>query len=171
MKRYLPFIFPSIAVLIIIFLAIRWYNLSTSNPGQINEFAKGIDVESIAVDDVMFSAGVADMSRAELINPEGKSQGAIRYQIEDDKVKLSVLSSLPELDEGFYQVWFKEVGSDAVKKAFVLNYQKGGFIGTAAISKEVLPFEVLVTKEMDDDQSPEEKVLEAIIDEVEESEK
>jgi len=148
--------------LIVIFLAARWYNLNTKQ-GEINEFAQGVDVESLPVESIMPDLASPDMEKVDLLDSEDQAQGAVRYQIDDDKVKLSVLTYLPELESGFYQVWFKEIGSDAVKKAFVLTSQKGGFIGSAAISKEILPFEVLVTKETEDDQSPEEEVLKATL--------
>lgn len=163
MKKYLPFIFPSIAVLIVLFLAFRWYSLNTDKEGQINEFANGVEVESLDIEDVINGNGVVDMEKVDLVDNNGDSQGAVRYQIEDGKVKLSVMTSLPELREGKYQVWFKQINSDAIKKAFVLEYKKGGYLGNAAISSEVLPFEVVVTKEMEDDVYPEEMILNATI--------
>lgn len=169
MKKYLPFIFPSIAILIVIFLAVRWYNLNTSD-GQINEFAQGVDVETLSVDDVISGNQAEDLEEVELVDANSQPQGAIRYSIDDDRVRLSVMTYLPEPEAGFYQVWFKEVDSDAIKKAFVLSSQKGGYIGNAAISKDVLPFEVVVTKETEDDATPEEELLKATIEEVEMSE-
>lgn len=169
MKKYLPFIFPSIAVLIVIFLAVRWYNLNTSD-GQINEFAQGVDIESLSVDEIMSDTEAEDLQEVELVDQNEQPQGAIRYSIDNDKVKLSVMTYLPDLESGFYQVWFKEIDSDAVKKAFVLTFQKGGYIGNAAISSQVLPFEVVITKEDGEVVSPGEEILKAVINEAEMSE-
>lgn len=166
MKKYLPFIFPTIAVLIVIFLAIRWYNLNTSN-GQVNDFADDIEIESIEGDQVMVGEGVNDTSEAELMTPDGQSQGAVRYQLDDQKVKMTVMGSLPEITEGQYQVWLKQIDGEAMKKAFVLSQLKGGFIGSAAISREVFPFEVVVTKEIENDDQPEDFLLRAVLTEEE----
>ena len=163
MKKYLPFIFPAIAILIVIFLAVRWYNLNTDKKGQVNEFAQGIEVEDIDLQDIMAKNGAKDLEKVDLNDNEGKSLGSIRYQIENQKVQLSVLASLPELTAGRYQVWFKQVDSDAVKKAFVLSEAKGGFLGSAAISADVLPFEVVVSKELVDDNILEEIVLKGLM--------
>ena len=48
MKKLLPFVFPLVAVLVIIFLVFRWYRLNTTPQGDISQFGEGIEIENLA---------------------------------------------------------------------------------------------------------------------------
>ena len=90
--------------------------------------------------------------------------GRVRYELKDGRVKFSVYASLPELELGQYQVWLREPGSTVSRKAFVLEAGKGGYIGSAAISQEVTPFEVVVSKEVRPDDQMEVVILTGVIE-------
>lgn len=163
MKKVLPFVFPVAALLLVAFLAFRWYGQRTDRTGEISQFGEGVEIEELSsseLDSVI--KGVGDYKTVEL---EGGDDvlGGIRYEIADGKVTFSVSASLPELEEGVYQVWLKATDSEATRKAFKLEYAKGGFMGSAAISAETLPFEVLVSREMSEDDIIEDIVLRGVI--------
>jgi len=163
MKKALPFVFPVAALFLVAFLAFRWYGQRTEQTGEISEFGEGIEIEELSsseLDSVI--KGVGDFKTVELEGGED-GLGGVRYEIANDRVTFSVSASLPELEEGVYQVWLKAIDSEATRKAFNLEYAKGGFMGSAAISDETLPFEVLVSREKSDDDSLEEVVLRGVI--------
>jgi hypothetical protein len=163
MKKLLPFVFPAAAFVLVAFLAFRWYGNQIGSAGDIAEFGEGVEIEELTQverDRVMKGAG--DYKTVDL---EGADDvmGQVRYEMIDGKVRFSISASLPELESGFYQVWLKAVDSEAIREAFVLNFSKGGYLGSAAISEETLPFEVLVTQELVDDAAPETTVLKGFI--------
>jgi hypothetical protein len=163
MKKALPFVFPVAALVLVAFLAFRWYGQQTTRTGEISEFGEGIAIEELSnseLDSVI--KGTGDYKTVALEGGEDVL-GGIRYEIADGKVRFSVSASLPELETGMYQVWLKATDSEAIKKAFRLEYAKGGFMGSAAISEETVPFEVLVSREMSDDDTLEEIVLRGVI--------
>lgn len=182
MKRFLPFIFPSAALLVVLFLTYRWYSHNTAGIGQISEFAEGIEIEELT--DAQQSSvlqGVGDITTVTL-KPgtsvttqdgatsedsqeadQNSASGQVRYDIADGKIRFSVMAQLPLLDSGFYQVWLKAVDSDAVRRAFTLEMSKAGYIGSAAISQETLPFEVIISKEMSEANEPSNNLLQAVV--------
>ncbi len=169
MKKFIPFIFPAAAILIILILAFRWYSMRTSQTETPAPFAEGVEIENLTdTEENEVARGVGDYKSVEMSNSSENETdlGTIRYEIKDGKVRLSVLATLPELtDGGVYQVWFKEVNGEAIRKAFTLEMSKGGYIGSASISSEVLPFEVIVSKEMTQDDTLEETVLSGTVSE------
>jgi len=182
MKQFLPFIFPSAALLVVLFLTYRWYSHNTTGIGQISEFAEGIEIEELT--DAQQSGvlqGVGDITTVALkpgisqVTTEGgatnedsqteqsSASGQVRYDIADGKVRFSVSAQLPSIEAGFYQVWLKAVDSQAVRRAFVLEMSKAGYIGSAAISQETLPFEVIISKEMNEVNEPSNNLLQAVV--------
>ncbi len=149
MKKFLPFVFPFIAFLIVIFLAVRWYNSKTHRPdGQIPDFASDVKIEDLsqAQVDQMKNQSAKDEKTVEMTG-NSDVKGQIRYDIHDGKVFFSVYANLPQLTQGYYQVWLKQVDGDARRKAFQLQFTKSGYVGSAAIASSTLPFEVLVTQQ------------------------
>lgn len=165
LKQFLPFVFPTAAIILVIILGVRWYNLRNEQLGKISEFAEGIEIEDLTGTDRHTALnGVKDV---ETLNLEGEDEtaiGQVRYEFDQDKVKFSVTASLPESEIAQYQVWLKEVGGRAVRKAFALEMLKGGYTGSAAISDETLPFEVVVSKEMVDDELMEQVMLRGVLE-------
>jgi hypothetical protein len=195
MKRYLPYVFPAAALLVVVFLTYRWYSHNTTGIGQISEFAEGIEIEELSEQEQSnVTLGVGDIKTVTLKtesvssqgeNPQGDASmnedsqsevsakiaeivkaatGQVRYEIIEDRIRFSVSSTLPTLETGFYQVWLKAVDSDAIKKAFVLTMSKAGYMGSAAISAETLPFEVLVSYELEDTAQPTNTILKGIVE-------
>jgi len=165
MKKYLPYVFPSLAILIVIFLVFRWYSLNTKQTGEISKFAEGVEIENLSQTQAQETLnGAGDYKTEDLKSFDETSSGQLRYEVADGKVKFSVYANLPELKSGEYQVWLRDLNGKTSRKAFVLEDGKGGFMGSAAISSEVLPFEVVVSRENTTDNEIEEIILTGILD-------
>jgi hypothetical protein len=165
MKKFLPFVFPLIALVIVLFLGYRWYTArivrSEDKLPQVGEGMKIEDLSSEEADQLKNSA--KDMKSVDLKGESGtQGAGQIRYDIKDGKVVFSISADLPELVEGQYQVWIK-TGNDQPKRAFVLEMTKAGYIGTAAISADTLPAEVTISEEKKQDDTVEKVVLKGIL--------
>lgn len=163
MKKYYPYIFPVIALLFVVFLAFRWYRTSTQSNGEISPFGEGVEIENLSQEEAQrVLKGVGDFKSVELTG-DNDFLGQVRYEIQDEKIRFSVSADLPILEKGEYQVWLKEVNGEAKRKVFVLDYGKAGFIGSAAISAKILPFEIIVSQEMLNDEKLEEILLRGVI--------
>ncbi|MBD3279402.1 MAG: hypothetical protein GF390_01680 [Candidatus Pacebacteria bacterium] len=164
MKKFYPFIFPSIALLIVLFLAWRWYNLRTQRDSEISRLGEGVEIENLTeteLDRVMKGAG--DFKSVDLTAQEATNAGFVRYELKDGKVTFSVTADLPILETGVYQVWVKAAAQQQPSKAFVLEYGKGGYVGSASVDASNLPLEITVSKELRPDNTIEEVVLTGII--------
>jgi hypothetical protein len=127
----------------------------------------GVEIENLDPSEASnFLKGASDYRTVELDGEEGML-GEVRYEIKDERISFSVSAVLPQLSEGEYQVWLKEVDGEGMRKALTLEYLKGGYIGSAAISAETLPFEIVVSKEMTSDAELEEVLLKGVIEEQE----
>lgn len=164
MKKFVPFIFPLIALVIVIFLAYRWYSMNTpANKGEISDFGEGVTIENLSEDtQAAIIKGSPDLKTAAL-SGEGEVNGEVRYEIKDGKVRFTVMAELPKSGTGGYQVWLNKVGGSQRQKAFELVPGKGGYIGSAAIDEALLPFEVNVTKPGATSAAPGETVLKGVI--------
>lgn len=167
MKKFTPYVFPVIALLIVVFLLFRWYSDRTDTVTKPVEFGEGVEIENLSENELSsVLKGSSDVATVEMSaaaqesseTPESAT-GVIRYDIQEDKVLFSVLAQVPELDEGMYQVWLKQIDGEGMKKAFTLEMGKGGMMGSAALSTELLPFEVVVSKEMNANDDTVESVL------------
>ena len=165
LKQFLPFIFPSAAIVLVVILAFRWYRLRNDQIGKISEFAQGVEIEDLteAERDSALS-GVKDVETLTLESEQDSIVGEVRYELSDDKVRFSVAANLPDAEAAQYQVWLKEVNGQAIRKAFTLEMLKGGYTGSAAISAETLPFEVVVSKEMVNDNLMEQILLRGVLE-------
>ncbi len=182
MKRYTPYIFPAIVFVIVIFLIWRWYGLRAERAAQRLDFGEGVQIENLTDSERdAVKNGVGDVQTVELERPQPsettgdasesaeteeamkQATGVFRYEVQNNRVVFSVIAELPKPTEGRYQVWLKSTESETVKKAFVLEQGKGGYEGSAAVSAELLPFEVVVSKEMTDDATVEEVVLRGLV--------
>jgi len=148
MKKYTPYIFPLVVLSVVFLLVFRWYNMRTQKLEQ-DSFAEGVEIENLSEDELAKSInGVGDYSSVNLSPESEDSQGVVRYEVKDGKVRFSVIANLPELD-GDYQVWLKEVDGEAMREVFTLVSGKGGYVGSAALPAELLPFEVIVSEKTD----------------------
>lgn len=156
MKKFLPFVFPALALVLVLYLGVRWYNSKTArstDDTKVPEFAEGVKIEDLSASQAgKLRQPAKDEKSVKLTGTDSdtnaaSASGEIRYDITDGKVNMSVFAEQPELKSGVYQVWFKQVDGNATKKAFILNFTKSGYTGSAAISADTLPFEVVVTKQ------------------------
>ena len=157
LKKYYPFIFPAIALIIVAFLAFRWYNLRTQRDQGPDQGE--VQIENLTEEEQEIVQGT---DGAETVDLEGESgqTGEVRYSLSDNRVLFSVNANLEEVETGGYQVWLQPEGTDQIQKAFVLDRSKGGLMGSGAVSQDLLPFEVVVSREENlDDDSLEQEVL------------
>jgi hypothetical protein len=165
MNKVLPFLFPAAALLIVLFLAFRWYSLDRAN-GEIGPVNEGVEIEDLTQEQRQSILRGTPDSKTVVLQPETEdsvASGDIRYEIENDKVLFSVDADLPPLKEGQYQVWLRSGSS--MSPAFTLSVNKGGYMGSAAINIGRLPVEVSVSRELESDQTIEEVVLRGTISE------
>lgn len=162
MKKYTPYIFPLVVLSVVFLLVFRWYSMRTQRL-EPDTFAEGVEIENLSEDELVNSInGVGDYEVVDLTASEEEAQGEIRYEIVDEKVRFSVMANLPESDMS-YHVWLKEVDGDAIREVFTLEPGKGGYIGSAALPSELLPFEVIVTEGSDGVDAAETNVLRGVI--------
>lgn len=163
MKKLLPFLFPLTSLAIVMFLAFRWYSNRTDR-GNITPFAENVTIEELTTEETsMALRGVGDFKTIEMVG-EGAETGKVRYEINEGKVKFSVTANLENSQDENYQVWLKDPNSEAIRKAFTLEYLKGGLSGTAAISAETLPFEIIVSKDSVESDQPSEVILKGLVE-------
>lgn len=159
MKKLLPFAFPLAALIIVAFLAFRWYSMRDSR-GQVGPVNEGVEIENLTQEQrESMLKGTTDFKTVVLEPTDQASiaSGDVRYEIADGRVAFSVAADLPTTESGVYQVWIKS--GDDMSPAFTLSSGKGGYLGSAAFSETLLPVEVAVTKEMTADQTMEEVIL------------
>lgn len=160
MKKYIPFIFPAIALLIVLFLGYRWYNAQTVKPtGEVVENGEGMKIDELSTEEAKkLQVGSKDLPSVDL-KGSGEGVGQVRYEVAGDRVSFTVSADLPELNEGMYQVWLRQLNNDSRAKAFVLDEGKAGYMGSASVTSSMVPFEVIVSKETKNDDQIETVVL------------
>jgi len=167
MKKILPFIFPSVALLIVLFLLFRWYVMNTQRRGQINSNDLKTQVEELLPGSTFstptpgasgstrpsFKPAAPDLKTVTLEPIASSSavvespQGSVRYSIQGQQLNFSVFADLPTLTTGQYQVWVQPSNEAQPAKAFVLSTEKGGYTGSSSLSVTQLPAEVIVSYE------------------------
>jgi hypothetical protein len=171
MKKFLPFIFPVIAIIIVIFLAFRWYSSRVTDKVTDIFIAddEGVIIENLTQSESdklrKIASGIGDFKTADLMG-ESEIQGKVRYEIKDNKAYLSIFANLPiyEEDEISYQSWVKSNNQDSWEKAEFLNFTKGGHIANLVVSQNKLPLEIAISKEMVNDNNIEEVLLKGIVE-------
>ncbi len=161
MNKLTPYIFPALVVVIVVFLITRWYD----RRGEISDYGEGIEIENLSEEELSEAlSGVGDYTTVPLEevtpnvtetkdkvtqkpSPVQPLNGVLRYEIEDSKVKLSVIASGVNQSDSFY-VWLQPEGALEPKQAFALIEGKGGLIGSGAFSEEQLPVDVMITRGM-----------------------
>lgn len=149
MNKLAPYIFPAVVVLIVAFLVFRWY---ADRSRVIPDVGEGIAIENLSEEELKNAiSGVGDYKTIQLDEVEPSDapaetlSGVVRYEIENDKVKLSVIAEAGD-PSGVYYVWLQPNGSTTPKRAFMLVANKGGLVGSGALSVDQLPLNVLVTR-------------------------
>ncbi|MFA6814136.1 MAG: hypothetical protein GX943_03675 [Candidatus Pacebacteria bacterium] len=146
-KKFVPYIFPLLAFAFVVFMFIRWYSNRVAEQGN-GLLSSDLEIINLTQEEEeSIILGTTDFSTVEMM-AVGEASGEIRYQLLEEKLNFTVTANLPDSNEAFV-VWLKEVEGDAKKKVFTLTYSKAGFIGSASVPAEVLPVEVVVSKESD----------------------
>ncbi len=142
LKQYYPFIIPTISLLLVLFLAFRWYNTRTQR--DVADITQ-VEIEDLTQEELQIVQGTQDVSTVELESePQEPAVGQVRFKSEGDRVLLTVSADLPELENSYYQVWLSAQDLQP-QPAFRLERSKAGYLGSASISKDQLPLEVIVT--------------------------
>jgi hypothetical protein len=167
MKKYLPFVFPALAFVLVMFLAYRWYTLRIQRDGQISQVGEGIKIDDLTGQSILEVTGAKDYQKVEMSVAAADGMGELRYELSPEgKVNVSIMANLPELTSGVYQVWVKSTKGGEATKAITLQLNKAGYIGSLAIPQEALPVEVTVSKELTNDNQMEQVVLRGTISQV-----
>jgi hypothetical protein len=137
MKKYLPFVFPALALVIVVLLALRWYSMRTNDNVNKPNASEGVKIEELSADqlDTLKKTPVADMPTVKLSGPDG-AVGEVRYQLLENTVAMTVTAMLPELapGKGIYQLWIKPQSSATYTKIGTLELGKAGYMADAAFA-------------------------------------
>ena len=158
MRRFAPLLFPIAAVLIVLLLLYRWYSMRTDQVADPVEFGEGVEIENLSEDELIQGTGdyesvqleppaQTEDQASESADPQVPVSGEIRYQIDGDRVRFSVIAQLPEMESGSYEVWLRGLDGQGARRAFALDSMKGGFSGSAELPTTLLSFEVVVTQQ------------------------
>ena len=148
MKKLSPYIFPAIVLGLVFLLVFRWYTMRNDRM-ESGLLSEGVIIENLSEDEVMALDLVEDYEAAEMTASSEDAAGTVRYEVAEDRVTFTVSAVLPEDESANYQVWLQEVDSETSRHAFDLKMKKGGYIGSAAFSAELLPIKVVVRSEAD----------------------
>ncbi len=147
LQSLLPYLFPLIAVILVVVMFARWYKGKTAD-APVSLLDSQLEVESLSAQ--MQDSIIKGATDYKMINMIGVDQavGEVRYQIKDDKLSFTVTANLPSSKED-YAVWLSDVNGAAKKRVFNLKYSKAGYVGSAMVSDDILPVKVLVSKASD----------------------
>jgi hypothetical protein len=150
MKKYTPYIFPLLVIVIVFFLVYRWFTLRTQRNTMVPDTAPAIQVEELSPEQltsVLRGSQNVSTTQLEPTPSQGTApvgRGTIRYIIADGKVNFSVSADLPEAETA-YRVWVRTPNGDDMTEAFMLEVGKGGYMGSASLPQEKLPVEIIVS--------------------------
>lgn len=147
LQSLLPYLFPLIAVILVVVMFARWYKGKTAD-APVSLLDSQLEVESLSAQ--MQDSIIKGATDYKMLNMIGVDQavGEVRYQIKDDKLSFTVTANLPSSKED-YAVWLSDVNGAAKKRVFNLKYSKAGYVGSAMVSDDILPVKVLVSKASD----------------------
>lgn len=169
MKKYTPYILPLVVIAVVFVLVYRWYSMRTERMTS-SLLEEGVIIENLSEEELQETLGeasdfqtvnltpVTPSPTAEATPAEGETatpsptaemtelgEGVIRYDIDGDRLRFSVIAQFPESEES-YQVFLRDIDGTVTRHAFTLDLQKGGYIGSAAVSAEILPVDVIVAR-------------------------
>ncbi len=175
MRKYAPYLLVLIIALAFAILLYRWY-LSTKPTPQISP--EGVSVEELTEEETSdLLKGVNDYEEIKMdlgkLAKTGLALGTIRYVLSGDKLNFSVITQLPEKTEDQnqhnYYVWVRLLNSNQWHLVSELKEAKGGLLASAALPKDVLPIEVVVSTTNDKNQVTDKIVLKGVISAPEEN--
>lgn len=142
MKKLSPYIFPAIVLGLVFLLVFRWYSMRADRM-QSGLLSEGVVIENLSEEEILVLDAIEDFQMAEMVATTEDASGTVRYEVANDRVTFTVSATLPE-EDGAYQVWLQEVDSQTTRHAFDLQMKKGGYVGSAAFSADLLPLKVVV---------------------------
>ena len=147
LQNLIPYLFPSIAIIFVVIMFARWYKGKTAE-SPVSLLDSQLQVESLPKD--VQNNIIKGATDYKMIDMKGVDQsvGEVRYQIKDDKLSFTVTANLPQSKEE-YAVWLADINGDAKRRVFNLVFSKAGYVGSAAVSANVLPVKVVVAKASD----------------------
>lgn len=147
LQSLLPYLFPLIAIILVVVMFARWYKGKTAE-APVSLLDSQLEVESLPaqVQDSIIK-GATDYKMLNMIGVD-QAVGELRYQIKDDKLSFTVTANLPSSKEE-YAVWLSDMDGTAKKRVFNLKYSKAGYVGSAMVSADILPVKVLVSQASD----------------------
>lgn len=161
MKQNPMILLPIVLVLIFgVYLGSKWWST------RVETLPKQIISENAAVDEqgqaLLNNFKLTEQNAVQLkpVNQGDQAYGVVRWS--DDKASLTIVASLPVLTKGSYQTWMSD--GDKTTKLGVLRIEKGGYLLDYK-GIDVLPsaFLVTVSKELNNDEVIEEKILEGTV--------
>lgn len=149
MKKFLPFVLPIAALLLVIFFVYRWYQQRTETNMPTPEVTAGAEIEELSVSELesleRMSRGVGNYQTAKLSGDEYEAEA--RYEKKDDKVYVTVTANVPEIVAGKYELWLKSGVATEFSKSKDLDLGKAGYWAAVVISEDNLPLEIEVRLE------------------------
>ena len=161
MKQNPMVLLPIVLVVILgAYLGIRWWN------SRVETLPKQMISENAAVDEqgqtLLKNFKMTEQNTVQLkpVNQGDQSYGVVRWS--DNKESLTVVASLPVLTKGSYEAWMSD--GQKTTKLGTLRVEKGGYLldykGTSTLSST---FTVTVSRELKNDDSIEEQILEGTV--------
>lgn len=145
MKKFLPFILPMAAVVLVVIFAYRFYRERTAERLPTPAVTAGAEIEELSVAELAalekMGQGVGDYQTVALTGDQGV--GEIRFEKKDNKVYFTVTVNLPE-SEIDYQLWLKPNQSADFVLSKVFTANKAGLIAATAVDDDALPLQVEV---------------------------
>ncbi len=162
MKKLSPYIFPAIVLGLVFLLVFRWYTMRADRM-ESGLLSEGVVIENLSEEEVLALESVEDYATAEMTSASEAATGTVRYEIAEDRVTFTVSAVLPVGEDENYQVWLQEVDSETSRHAFDLSMKKGGYIGSAAFSADLLPVKVVVRSGADMTEADSGVLLETVL--------
>lgn len=147
-KSFLPYVLPVLSFILVAFMFIRWYKARTAEKPSDFLNSEAMQVQALPSDQQeSLIKGTTDFETIAL-SSSSSATGEIRYQVKDSTLSFTLTANLPASEES-YAVWLQTPGTESRRRVFTLTENKAGFVGSASISAEVLPVDVIVTKSSD----------------------
>lgn len=166
MQKYTQYLIPLLVFGLVFILVFRWYSQRTEQLGPEELFGEGVEIEDLT--DSQEQPAFVLTEDVQTIPMEGlvdNARGEVRYEFtEDGRVRFSVTANLPDPEADEYQVWLKEVDGEAMRRAFSLRINKVGYLGSAALPADLLPFEILVSNATEVSQVTDNVLLRAVLE-------
>ncbi|MDO5561383.1 MAG: hypothetical protein Q4G02_01245 [bacterium] len=145
MKKFLPFILPALAVILVVVFAYRFYQQRTAERLPTPEVTAGAEIEELSVAELealeKMGRGVGNYETAKMTGDQGN--GEIRFEKKNDKVYFTVTANLPESKED-YKLWLKQADAEKFVASKALTLGKAGLIAATAADANTLPLTVEV---------------------------